>query len=77
MVWDNAASYNLQKLQKMQNRAARILTGNNYDVPSKDLLHQLNWKMLEERRGNKKTLLIYKVKMGLHLSQYIKSICYF
>ncbi len=43
MVWDNAANYtcSLQKLQKMQNRAARILTGNNYDIPSKDLLHQL------------------------------------
>ncbi len=65
MVWDNAANYNLQKLQKMQNRAARILTGNNYDIPSKDLLHQLNWKMLEKRRGNKKALLMYKVKNGV------------
>ncbi len=27
MIWDNAANYNLQKLQKMQNRAARIVTG--------------------------------------------------
>ena len=57
MIWDNAANCNLQKLQKMQNRAARIVTGNNYDIPSKDLLHQLNWKMLEKRRGNKKALL--------------------
>ena len=65
MIWDNAANYNLQKLQKMQNRAARIVTGNNYDIPSKDLLHQLNWKMLEKRRGNKKALLMYKVKNGV------------
>jgi hypothetical protein len=49
----------------MQNRAARILTGSSYDVPSKELLHQLNWEMLEERRGNKKALLMYKVKNGI------------
>ncbi len=54
MIWDNAANYNLQKLQKMQNRAARIVTGNNYDIPSKDLLHQLNWKMLENAEEIKK-----------------------
>ncbi len=53
----------------MQNRAARILTGNNYDIPSKDVLHQLNWKMLEKRRENKKALLMYKVKNGVALSQ--------
>jgi hypothetical protein len=56
MVWDNAANYNMQKLQKMQNRAARIVTGSSYDVPSKELLRQLNWETLEERRGNKKAL---------------------
>ena len=50
-IWDNAANYNLQKLQKVQNRAARILTGNNYDIPSKDVLHQFIgkcWKNAEK-----------------------------
>jgi hypothetical protein len=28
-----------EKLQKLQNRAARIMTGANYDVRSTDLLH--------------------------------------
>jgi hypothetical protein len=65
MVWDNATNYNIQKLQKMQNRAARILTGSSYDVLSKELLRQLNWETLEERRGNKKELLMYKVKNGI------------
>ena len=48
----------------MQNRAARILTGSSYDVPITDLRRQLNWQTLEERRVNKKTLLMYKVKNG-------------
>ena len=50
MVWENTAKYNLQKIQKMQNRAARILTGSSYDVPITDLRRQFNWQTLEERR---------------------------
>ena len=60
MVWENTTKYNLQKIQKMQNRAARILTGSSYDVPTTDLMRQLKWQTLEDRRGNKKTLLMHK-----------------
>ena len=64
MVWENTAKYNLQKIQKMQNRAARILTGSSYDVPTTDLMRQLEWQTLEDRRDNKKALLMHKVKNG-------------
>ena len=47
MVWENTAKYNLQKIQKMQNRAARILTGSSYDVSTTDLMRQLKWQTLE------------------------------
>ena len=46
----------------MQNRAARILTGSSCDVRITDLMRRLNWQTLEERRVNKKTLLMYEVK---------------
>ena len=39
-------------LQKLQNRAARVITGDNYDVRSKQILLKLGWKTLEERRQN-------------------------
>ena len=64
IVWENTAKYNLQKIQKMQNRAARILTGSSYDVPTTDLMRQLKWQPLEDRRDNKKALLMHKVKNG-------------
>ena len=64
MVWENTAKYNLQKIQKMQNRAARILTGSSYDVPTTDLMRQLKWQTLEDRRDHKKALLMHKVKNG-------------
>ena len=39
-------------LQKLQNRAARVITGDNYDVRSKQILLKLGWKTLDERRQN-------------------------
>ena len=41
MVLENTAKYNLQKIQKMQNRAATILTRSSYDFPTTDLMRQL------------------------------------
>jgi hypothetical protein len=37
------------KLQKLQNRAARVITGKSYDVRSKDILEELSWQPLMER----------------------------
>ena len=38
------------KLQKMQNRAARIITFSNYEVRSSFLLNELGWERLEHVR---------------------------
>ena len=38
LVWDNCSEYNLHKLQKLQNRAARVITGRTYETSSKDVL---------------------------------------
>ena len=40
-----------QKLQKLQNRAARIITGSDYMAPTKDMLEKLGWSNL---KGEKK-----------------------
>ena len=34
-VWGVCSATEIQQLQKLQNRAARIITGSNYDAPSK------------------------------------------
>lgn len=65
LVWDSASNYLLDKLQKMQNRAARIITGSSYEVRSSELLNDLNWQTLRERREDKKATFMYKVKNGL------------
>ncbi len=38
MVWDNCSDYQLAKLQKLQSRAARVITGRTYEISSKDVL---------------------------------------
>ena len=47
-LWDNCGIGLKGKLQKFQNRAARVITGATYDIRSSDILENLNWKPLEE-----------------------------
>ena len=42
LVWDIGNAYSLEKLQKLQNRAARVITGKSYDVRTKDILEELS-----------------------------------
>ena len=46
-VWGNINKGLADKLQKLQNTAARILTFSNYDVRSSVLLDELGWERLE------------------------------
>ena len=41
IVWGNCGETLLNKLQKIQNRAARVITGSDYDAPSEPLLLEL------------------------------------
>ena len=50
MVWGNCGEYLRGKLQKLQNRAARVITGDPYEIRSIDILKKLEWKTLSERR---------------------------
>ena len=49
------------KLQKLQNRAAIIMTGANYDIRSTDLLHAMSWKNLNDRHKMNKSVLMFKI----------------
>ena len=49
------------KLQKFQNRAARVITGSTYDLRSIDVLNHLGWETLEQKRNYTKSMLMYKI----------------
>ena len=47
-VWDGLGCKLSEKLQKLQNRAARVLTRSSYEVSSASLLSKLGWNVLEK-----------------------------
>ena len=46
----------------MQNRAARIITGKSYEIRTSELLKELNWQTLEERRESGRFTFMFNVK---------------
>lgn len=63
-LWDNCGSLLKEKLQKLQNRAARVMTGASYDIRSSDLLHAMSWKNLNDRLKINKAVLVYRILNG-------------
>ena len=51
-------------MQKLQNRATRIITGDTCDIRSKQILEKLGWKTLEERREDKLKKYMRKIVEG-------------
>ena len=51
-VWGCIGNGLSQKLEKLQNRAARIITGSSWDARSAPILHALKWNSLAYRRPN-------------------------
>ena len=59
VVWDNLDQGLTTKLQKLQNRTARVITFQGYDVRSAQIRKQLNWEELSSRRQMHLSLLMY------------------
>ena len=66
-VWYNTTSKNLEKLQKVQNYAARIISGNfDYiNVRSISLIRSLKWMTISERCEYLTAMLMFKAINGL------------
>ena len=60
-MWGDCSKTRADKFQKLQTRAARIITRADYAIRSSDVLNQsLEWSNLEERR--KRHLLVTMFK---------------
>ena len=70
-VWDCLSGYLSDKLQKLQNRAARLITKLPFDTNSNHLLTTLNWERLSIRRKKRKALMMYKTMNG-HAPDYLQ-----
>ena len=65
IVWGNCAKILSDKLQRLQNRAVRVLTHSSYDADANLLLKELGWDNLETRRQKLKAEMVYKSLNGL------------
>ena len=48
IIWRNCGETFLTRIQKLQNREARIITGSDFDTPAEPLIEQLRWKTVWE-----------------------------
>ena len=60
-VWDGLGKKLSEKLQKLQNRAARVITHlmTSYDISSCSLLDELKWETLSSNRLKQKAILMF------------------
>ena len=61
VVWDNCTHYEKEELEKIQNEAARIVTGTTKLVSKHALYEEIGWDTLDLRRRKHKLTLLYKV----------------
>ena len=52
LVWNNCSQTLKDKVQRLQNSAARVITGDNYDIRSSDIFNKLGWNNLQDRRNS-------------------------
>ena len=65
VVWDNCTQQQINKLDKMQIEAGRIVSGTTKLVAIDKLYRELGWLKLSERRKLHKLFLFYKMQNGL------------
>ena len=63
----------LQTLQKLQNRAARIVAKSSFDTPSISLIQSLNWPTVSDIIRGKTATTAYKSLNGL-FPEYLSSL---
>ena len=64
-VWGCCGVTEKHHLQKLQNRAARILTNSSFDAPGLPLVRRLGWKTIEELIAHESELMVFKSIHGL------------
>ena len=65
IVWDGCSASCSDSIDKLQNEAARIVTGLTRSVFLKNLYRECGWETLSARQKNSKLCFMYKVSYNL------------
>ena len=60
VIWGSTSTSNLERLLKLQKRAARIILKADFRTPSADMFSELGWPSIESRLMYNKAVLTYK-----------------
>ena len=72
-VWGCCGITQINQLQKLQNRAARIITNSSFDTPSRQLIELLGWKTSEQLIDSQSKTIVFKSLNG-QAPQYMESL---
>ena len=64
VVWGNCGVTNQKVLQKVQNRAARIINNAEWNSSATENLSQLTWLTLDKKRKENIAVMMYKILSG-------------
>ena len=62
----------INQLQKIQNRAGRIVTGSRFDPQGLPLVKRLGWKTIDELISNESNIMVFKSHYGID-PQYLRN----
>ena len=66
IIWDPHTANYTQSLEMVQRRAASFVTGDFYRTSSvNNMLHQLQWPTLQERRAENKVIMMFRIVNNL------------
>ena len=74
-TWGSISKLNIERLSKLQKRAARIIFKADFDTPSSEMFNELGWSTIENRHNYNKAVLTYKALNDLapeHISNLLK-----
>ena len=61
VVWGNGSKNLSSKLQRLQNRAARVITFSNYDCSTSELFQNLKWSKLVHQSAVSKAIMMHSI----------------
>ena len=73
-VWGSCSASALDKLQKLQNRAARIVTNSPYDASALPLIGSLGWLTIREFIDFETSKMVYNKSLNALARDYLRNI---
>ena len=72
-AWGSCAKIHRDKIQKLQNKYARMILNKDYHTSQRSLLHMLKWQSVEQRIKYQYCVLVFKIQNNL-VPTYLESL---